>query len=103
MHYVSANAQASFYQALHEEGFFTAEEEAIYKRGRNAHGSTVPKNTDVGIYRISTGFEAILGALYLENNMDRIHTIWDKVRTLQEEKDGTIHVWEKCCKTDTEG
>ena len=73
--FVSAKSQARFYSLLHEENFFTEEEEATYHRGRNG-------NTDVVTYRMSTGFEAILGALYLENNQERIRQIWDKVRTL---------------------
>lgn len=83
--YVSAKAQASFYQALHDEGFFREEEEETYRRGRNGNAGTVPHNTDVGTYRMSTGFEAILGALYLEKNEERIREIWLKVRSLQGE------------------
>jgi ribonuclease-3 family protein len=83
--YVSAKAQASFYAALHEEGFFTEEEETYYHRGRNGYTGTVPKNTAAGTYRMSTGFEAILGALYLKGDTGRIRTIWDKVRTKSEE------------------
>ena len=83
--YVSARAQASFYQKLHDEGFFSEEEEETYRRGRNGNAGTVPHNTDVGTYRMSTGFEAVLGALYLENNEKRIREIWQKVRSLQGE------------------
>ena len=83
--YVNAKAQAAFYEALHEEGFFTAEEEETYHRGRNGNAGTVPHNTDVGTYRMSTGFEAILGALYLEKKEERIREIWTKVRSLQGE------------------
>lgn len=79
--YVSAKAQGAFYTALHEENFFTQKEEDIYHRGRNAGEGSVPKNTDVQTYRMSTGFEAILGALYLEGKQERIQEIWDKVRT----------------------
>ena len=65
--------------------FFTAEEEETYHRGRNGNAGTVPHNTDVGTYRMSTGFEAILGALYLEKKEERIREIWTKVRSLQGE------------------
>lgn len=81
--YVSARAQADFYEKLHEEGFFTEEEEEIFRRGRNGNAGTVPHNTDVGTYRISTGFEAVLGALWLEKNESRIEEIWEKIRTLK--------------------
>lgn len=83
--YVSAKAQASFYDQLHNEGFFTEEEEEYFKRGRNAHTGSVPHHTSVSVYRKSTGFEAILGALKLRQNEDRIKEIWHKVRTLKEE------------------
>ena len=85
VHYVSAKAQSELYDLLHEASFFTEEEEDWYRKGRNANAGTVPKNTPVSIYRKSTGFEAILGALSLENNWNRIGTIWDKVITLKEE------------------
>ncbi|MBR2825081.1 MAG: Mini-ribonuclease 3 [Solobacterium sp.] len=83
--YVSAKAQASFYDQLHNESFFTEEEEEYFKRGRNAHTGSVPHHTSVSVYRKSTGFEAILGALKLRQNEDRIKEIWHKVRTLKEE------------------
>ena len=79
--YVSAKAQAQFYEQLHQEGFFSEEEENWYRLGRNNHGGSTPKNTDVQTYRMSTGFEALLGALYLLGNETRIRQIWDKVRT----------------------
>lgn len=83
--FVSAKAQAFFYDYLHNEGLLTEEEEEYFKRGRNANAGTVPHNTPVQIYRKSTGFEAILGYLFLEKKQDRIDFIWDKVKTLKEE------------------
>lgn len=80
--YVSAKAQANFYNKLKEEGFFTKEEEDTFKRGRNAHSGSVPKNTDAQTYRISTGFEALIGELYVEKKEGRILEIWEKIRTL---------------------
>ena len=41
------------------------DEKYILKRGRNAAANTVPKNTDVITYKIATGFEAMIGYLYL--------------------------------------
>lgn len=76
--FVSAKAQARIYEALHEEGFFTEEEEEIYHRGRNSTGGAVPKNTDVQTYRMSTGFEAVIGALRLNGEEERIQEIWEK-------------------------
>lgn len=78
---VNARAQAKAYDTLHQEGFFTEEEELIFKKGRNDSAGTVPRNTPAPIYRKSTGFEAIIGALQLMEDTKRIRTIWDKVRT----------------------
>ncbi len=77
--YVSAKAQATFYTSLHEQQFFTEWEEEVFHRGRNANDGATPKSTDVQTYRISTGFEAIFGALQLEGKQDRIREIFDEV------------------------
>lgn len=80
--YVSAKAQCKYYEALHEIAFFTETEEEWFRRGRNAKGGVVPTHTNPQTYRISTGFEAILGGLYLEKNWKRIEEIWDKVKEI---------------------
>jgi len=76
--YVSAKAQARFYDALQAEGFWTEEEEEIFHRGRNDNAGTVPKSTDVQTYRKSTGFEAVIGYLHLLKNEQRIEEITEK-------------------------
>ncbi len=53
----------------------TSEEEAIYKRGRNTKKSTKAKNASAVEYSRSTGFEAIIGYLYLIGNYDRIEEL----------------------------
>ena len=53
----------------------TEEEEAVYKRGRNAKSYTVAKNADVTTYRHATGFEALVGHLYLSKNEERLSYI----------------------------
>lgn len=73
--YVSAKSQSAVLHEMKEEGFFSEEEIAILKRGRNAKSGTVPKNTDVQTYRYSTAFEALIGSLYLSENMDRLEAI----------------------------
>ena len=82
IYYVSAKAQAHFYHVMHEENFLHEEEEAIFHRGRNCNNGAVPKNTDVLTYRISTGFEAILGALELEGNQERIRQLFEKAQEI---------------------
>ncbi|MBQ2803139.1 MAG: ribonuclease III [Lachnospiraceae bacterium] len=69
-HYVKAQAQARMIEVLLEE--LTEEEEAVYKRGRNAKSYTVAKNASVSDYRKATGFEALMGFLYLTNQTDRM-------------------------------
>lgn len=68
--YVKAEAQAKMILALLEE--LTEEEEAVYKRGRNAKSYTTAKNASMSDYRKATGFEALMGFLYLTNQMDRL-------------------------------
>ena len=60
-----------------EEAFLTEEELAVFRRGRNAKSGTVPKNTDVQTYRNSSGFEAVLGYLFLIKQLDRVYEIID--------------------------
>lgn len=50
----------------------TEEEEAVYKRGRNAKAETKAKNASIGDYRRATGFEALMGYLYLAGKTDRM-------------------------------
>ena len=74
--YVKAKSQACI---MHEiEQVINQEEEAIYKRGRNAKSPTVPKNADVRDYRMATGFEALVGYLYLTGNKERLEFIFNK-------------------------
>ena len=54
----------------------TEEEEDIFKRGRNAKKPTKSKNASVGEYVRSTGFEALLGFLYLTGQIDRIEELF---------------------------
>lgn len=73
--YVSAKAQASVLRKLMADDFFTKEEEAVLRRGRNAKSGTIPKNTDVHTYRHSTAFEAMIGYQYLLKRNERIEEI----------------------------
>jgi ribonuclease-3 family protein len=53
----------------------TEEETAVVKRGRNAKSGSVPKNADVIDYRHATGFECLLGYLYLQKRYDRLQEL----------------------------
>ena len=72
---VSANAKAKVYDTLHEEGWFTDTEEEYFHRGRNDNAGSVPRSADVLTYRRSTGFEAILGWLYLHKDEARMEAL----------------------------
>ena len=72
---VSATMQAVAFQSL--ESGLTEQEMSIVKRGRNAK-STVPKSATVAEYRNSTGFEALLGYLYLGKNYERLSELVEK-------------------------
>lgn len=61
--YVSAKSQAVILQEMMSSDYLTEEEAAIMRRGRNAKSGSIPKNTDVGTYKNSSGFEAVLGFL----------------------------------------
>ena len=69
---VSAVWQDKAYRAI--EPMLTEEEKAIYKRGRNAK-SHAPRSATVAQYHSSTGFEALLGSLYLQEKNDRLYAI----------------------------
>ncbi len=71
--YVKAHSQSEIMQQIKE--VLTEEEERIFKRGRNAKSGTVPKNADVREYRMATGFEALMGFLYLTNQLDRLNEL----------------------------
>lgn len=73
--YVSARAQAFFLHELTAGRFLTDEEQRIVKRGRNARSHSIPKNTDVQTYHLSTGFEALIGYLHFSNKKSRIDEI----------------------------
>ncbi|MBQ2409232.1 MAG: ribonuclease III [Bacilli bacterium] len=73
--FVSAKSQASFLKKMIDENFFTEEELSIVYRARNHKGSRHPKHTDIITYKYSTGFETLIGYLYLEKREDRIKKI----------------------------
>jgi ribonuclease-3 family protein len=84
---VSAKAQARLLHKLAEAEFFTEEEKAVIRRGRNAKSGSVPRNTDVQTYRYSTAFEALIGFLYLSGSTDRMEqVIEDCMKIIDEER-----------------
>ena len=73
---VSAHGQSRLAAALMSG--FTEEEEAIFRRGRNAKKGTRAKHASVEEYNNSTGFEAVLGFLYLTGRYGRLNELLDK-------------------------
>ncbi|EQK27307.1 ribonuclease III domain protein [Clostridioides difficile P71] len=74
--YVKAKAQATIIHEIEIE--LTEEESKIYKRGRNQKSNTSPKNADIIDYKHATGFEALVGYLYLNNEIERLQYIINK-------------------------
>lgn len=80
---VCAKGQAEAYFRI--EPLLCEEELALFKRGRNAHSGTVPKNASVAEYHIATGLETLLGYLYLKGEDERINTLMQKAFGIEEE------------------
>ncbi|WP_455542191.1 Mini-ribonuclease 3 [Intestinibacter sp.] len=74
--YSKAKAQATIIHELEDE--LTEEEMKIFKRGRNQKSHTSPKNADIIDYKYATGFEALVGYLYLSEDKDRLEYIIKK-------------------------
>ena len=84
---VKAEKQSQMIEIL--ELHFTKEEEQIYKRGRNAKSFTSAKNASIADYRRATGFEAVMGYLYLTGKYHRmIDLVKLGLEPGKEEKDG---------------
>jgi len=71
--YVKAKAQSDIVHRIADK--LTQEEQDVVRRGRNAKSVTVPKNAEITDYRYSTGYEALIGYLYLINNTARLMEI----------------------------
>lgn len=68
--YVKAKAQSDTIKKLMEG--LSEEELDIVRRGRNAKSGTIPKNADVTEYKYATGFETLLGYLYIKRDFERL-------------------------------
>ena len=74
--YVNAKGQAEIYKKIAQ--YFTEEEKAVFRRGRNAKSYTTPKNMDIGDYRHATWLEAVFGYLYLKGDVKRALELFEK-------------------------
>jgi len=82
--YTNANSQAQVARVL-LENFYNEEEVAVFKRGRNQNSSHKPKNSDVQTYNVATGFEAVIGYLYLECKQERLSELLHEIFIIVEE------------------
>lgn len=83
--FVKASTQAAMIEAIQDE--LTEEEMQVYKRGRNAKTVSMAKHATMHDYRHATGFEALMGYLYLTDRMNRMI---DLVKLGMERTDGIL-------------
>jgi len=77
---VCAAAQA---QAIRQiMPLLTEDETAVFKRGRNAHTGGIPKHASSADYHYATGFESLLGWLYLKGELNRIKELYNAMQTV---------------------
>ena len=77
--YVSAKSQCKILSYLIENNLLTEIELDVVKRGRNYKRTSHPKNTDIITYKMSSGFEAMIGYLYLNDDKDRLNEIMNYI------------------------
>jgi len=77
--YVSAKGQAVILTNMLENNLLTEDEIEIVKRGRNYKRSNHPKHTDIITYKLSTGFESLIGYLYLSKKLERLEEILNNI------------------------
>ena len=79
---VKAASQSAMMEVL--ESMLTEEEAGVYRRGRNAHSPTMAKHATMSDYRRATGFEALIGYLYLKEDFTRMTELVHAGLTAQE-------------------
>lgn len=74
---VNASAQAKAFKII--EPVLSEEELSVFKRGRNFHTSTTPKNSSNAQYHTATGLETLFGFLYLSGNTKRAEELFELI------------------------
>ena len=77
VNWVKAEAQSKGMRAILP--LLTKKETEVFKRGRNAHTSHTPKNQSGCDYHYATGFEALVGYLYLKDETERLSLLLNEV------------------------
>ncbi|APM37539.1 Mini-ribonuclease 3 [Clostridium kluyveri] len=80
--FVKAHSQSEIIKRLEKQ--LSEEELYFFKRGRNAKSGTVPKNADIQEYRFATGFETLIGFLYLTGEVDRLNYLFEFIIALND-------------------
>lgn len=80
---VKAASQSAMMEVI--EPMLTEEEAGVYRRGRNAHSPTMAKHATMSDYRRATGFEALVGYLYLKEDFTRMTELIHAGLTAQEQ------------------
>lgn len=75
--YVKAQAQAEAFKKI--EPFLNEKELEMFKRGRNFHTNSSPKNASLSEYHTATGLECLFGYLYLSGDTTRIDALFEKI------------------------
>ncbi|MCQ2567257.1 MAG: Mini-ribonuclease 3 [Mogibacterium sp.] len=83
--YVSADGQATAAKKMIADGYLTEEEERLLKRARNHRTTSMPKNAEVKTYKTATGFEALIGYLYLSEQNERLDEVITRAVAIIEE------------------
>ncbi len=76
VHFVKAHSQSVSAYAIEKD--LTEDELRVLKWGRNAKSNTTPKNADVTEYRMATGFETLVGYLYLSGEDERLSYLLER-------------------------
>ena len=74
---VNANAQADAFKIIESE--LSEQELAVFKRGRNFHTGSSPKNSTKAQYHAATGLETLFGYLYLTGKNERLRELFDVI------------------------
>lgn len=74
---IKASAQAKYMDEI--MSILTEEEIAVFKRARNSHMNTIAKNATIADYKKASGFEAVIGYLYLLGRNERLQELFEKI------------------------
>jgi len=76
--FTSASGEAKAVRFLLDSGWLSEQEQDVFKRGRNAEATHKPKNADLATYHLATGFESLIGHLFLEGLLERLSDLMNE-------------------------